>query len=75
MGLCCARCWHVFETVHLCVYCRVAVLDKVTDFLLFLGKILISGSVGAYLSVSITNFRCQWRMKGLDFWSTDLINQ
>ncbi|MCJ8750301.1 hypothetical protein PDJAM_G00261170 [Pangasius djambal] len=25
---------------------RVAVLDKVTDFLLFLGKILISGSVG-----------------------------
>ncbi|XP_007236993.3 choline transporter-like protein 5-B isoform X1 [Astyanax mexicanus] len=26
---------------------RVAVLDKVTDFLLFLGKLLISGSVGA----------------------------
>uniref|UniRef100_A0A8C8K3G4 Choline transporter-like protein n=1 Tax=Oncorhynchus tshawytscha TaxID=74940 RepID=A0A8C8K3G4_ONCTS len=26
--------------------CRVAVLDKVTDFLLFLGKVLISGSVG-----------------------------
>ncbi|XP_062855679.1 choline transporter-like protein 5-B [Trichomycterus rosablanca] len=26
---------------------RVAVLDKVTDFLLFLGKFLISGSVGA----------------------------
>lgn len=25
---------------------RVAVLDKVTDFLLFLGKLLISGSVG-----------------------------
>lgn len=28
------------------VYCRVAVLDKVTDFLLFLGKLLIAGSVG-----------------------------
>ena len=28
------------------VLCRVAVLDKVTDFLLFLGKLLISGSVG-----------------------------
>lgn len=26
---------------------RVAVLDKVTDFLLFLGKLLISGGVGA----------------------------
>lgn len=25
---------------------RVAVLDKLTDFLLFLGKILITGSVG-----------------------------
>uniref|UniRef100_A0A667WXF8 Choline transporter-like protein n=1 Tax=Myripristis murdjan TaxID=586833 RepID=A0A667WXF8_9TELE len=29
-----------------CLLCRVAVLDKVTDFLLFLGKLLISGSVG-----------------------------
>uniref|UniRef100_A0A7N8WZH4 Choline transporter-like protein n=1 Tax=Mastacembelus armatus TaxID=205130 RepID=A0A7N8WZH4_9TELE len=27
---------------------RVAVLDKVTDFLLFLGKLLISGSVGEF---------------------------
>uniref|UniRef100_A0AAV2KW16 Choline transporter-like protein n=1 Tax=Knipowitschia caucasica TaxID=637954 RepID=A0AAV2KW16_KNICA len=27
---------------------RVAVLDKVTDFLLFLGKLLISGGVGAF---------------------------
>lgn len=25
---------------------RVAVLDKVTDFLLFLGKILVAGGVG-----------------------------
>lgn len=28
--------------------CRVAVLDKVTDFLLFLGKLFISGSVGEF---------------------------
>lgn len=28
---------------------RVAVLDKVTDFLLFLGKLLISGSVGEFI--------------------------
>lgn len=27
-------------------HCRVAVLDKVTDFLLFLGKLLIVGIVG-----------------------------
>lgn len=27
-------------------FSRVAVLDKVTDFLLFLGKLLISGSIG-----------------------------
>lgn len=26
--------------------CRVAVLDRVTDFLLFLGKVLIAGGVG-----------------------------
>lgn len=33
-----------------CLCCRVAVLDKVTDFLLFLGKLLISGGVGGFLS-------------------------
>lgn len=32
--------------LDLSVFSRVAVLDKVTDFLLFLGKLLISGSVG-----------------------------
>ena len=31
--------------------CRVAVLDKVTDFLLFLGKLLIVGIVGTDSSV------------------------
>uniref|UniRef100_A0A8C2DBL0 Choline transporter-like protein n=1 Tax=Cyprinus carpio TaxID=7962 RepID=A0A8C2DBL0_CYPCA len=33
---------------------RVAVLDKVTDFLLFLGKLLISGSVGESTVSSVT---------------------
>uniref|UniRef100_A0A9J8DD31 Choline transporter-like protein n=1 Tax=Cyprinus carpio carpio TaxID=630221 RepID=A0A9J8DD31_CYPCA len=33
---------------------RVAVLDKVTDFLLFLGKLLISGSVGKSTVSSVT---------------------
>ena len=31
---------------HLSLVSRVAVLDKVTDFLFFLGKLLIVGSVG-----------------------------
>lgn len=30
---------------------RVAVLDKVTDFLLFLGKLLIVGIVGKWMVV------------------------
>lgn len=33
---------------HLSLPPRVAVLDKVTDFLFFLGKLLIVGSVGKY---------------------------
>lgn len=37
------------SVVSLALSCRVAVLDKVTDFLLFLGKLLISGSVGGFL--------------------------
>lgn len=36
------------------VYCRVAVLDKVTDFLLFLGKLLIAGSVGECWWITIS---------------------
>ncbi|XP_031678304.1 choline transporter-like protein 5-B isoform X2 [Oncorhynchus kisutch] len=36
----------LMRNVVRCLLCRVAVLDKVTDFLLFLGKVLISGSVG-----------------------------
>uniref|UniRef100_A0A8B9KVF4 Choline transporter-like protein n=1 Tax=Astyanax mexicanus TaxID=7994 RepID=A0A8B9KVF4_ASTMX len=36
---------------------RVAVLDKVTDFLLFLGKLLISGSVGPNLSICSACFQ------------------
>ncbi|XP_018609215.1 choline transporter-like protein 5-A isoform X1 [Scleropages formosus] len=34
---------------------RVAVLDKVTDFLLFLGKVLIAGSVGALAFLFFTH--------------------
>ncbi|KAK7888905.1 hypothetical protein WMY93_024465 [Mugilogobius chulae] len=34
---------------------RVAVLDKVTDFLLFLGKLLISGGVGALAFFAFTH--------------------
>lgn len=40
--------------------CRVAVLDKVTDFLLFLGKLLISGSVGGFLvAIIICNMNAE----------------
>lgn len=35
---------------------RVAVLDKVTDFLLFLGKLLIVGLVGESVNVTCTVF-------------------
>lgn len=32
--------------VFVCVCCRVVVLDKVTDLLLFFGKLLVVGGVG-----------------------------
>lgn len=35
---------------------RVAVLDKVTDFLLFLGKILVAGGVGKLSSIFIRQY-------------------
>lgn len=45
-----------FLSSNLCSQCvvfffRVAVLDKVTDFLLFLGKLLIVGIVGKWMVV------------------------
>lgn len=50
-----SRCvWYCFlrysgvTLAFLCLLRRVAVLDKVTDFLLFLGRLLISGSVGEF---------------------------
>lgn len=39
---------------HLSLVCRVAVLDKVTDFLFFLGKLLIVGSVGKCWGVEVS---------------------
>lgn len=48
------------SVVSLPLCCRVAVLDKVTDFLLFLGKLLISGSVGGFLSA---NIKCNMNAK------------
>jgi len=38
------------------------VLDKVTDFLLFLGKLLIAGSVGECWRVVVVRFVCYIRL-------------
>jgi hypothetical protein len=37
------ECWKIIEIII--TFCRVVVLDKVTDFLLLLGKLVIVGSV------------------------------
>jgi len=41
---------HVFHSRH-----RVVVLDKVTDFILFLGKLLIVGLVGTFSALDCLN--------------------
>lgn len=52
--MCLSR-WRCFSSTlaFLSLLCRVAVLDKVTDFLLFLGKLLITGGVGEFLVTCI----------------------
>ncbi|KAF0047504.1 hypothetical protein F2P81_001137 [Scophthalmus maximus] len=55
---------------------RVAVLDRVTDFLLFLGKVLIAGGVGEsptvvlHVTVSTCHWKVMYQKKSLTYYNT-----
>lgn len=59
---------------HLLLPCRVAVLDKVTDFLLFLGKLFISGSVGEFPTLNLPVFTQLGSLVGRTPFDCDLSN-
>ena len=54
---------HQVHSARRCFFLRVAVLDKVTDFLLFIGKLTIVMAIGKYFSFLFTIFHRRFRSR------------